>query len=145
MNPERRKNGGKLIMSRSPESTAKQRAWIKRYAQTPEGKKAIKLAQSTVRQKALKNARQRTLAYRLKTHRRQDIIPAPTRPCPLVCECCGNPPSKLALNVDHCHVTGVFRGWLCTRCNVGIGALGDNAAGLIRALEYLRKTGADLL
>jgi hypothetical protein len=40
---------------------------------------------------------------------------------------------------DHCHETGEFRGWLCNTCNTGLGMLGDNEAGLLRALEYLRR------
>lgn len=39
--------------------------------------------------------------------------------------------------VDHDHVTGLVRGILCFDCNTSIGKLGDNAAGLARALAYL--------
>ncbi len=42
------------------------------------------------------------------------------------------------LNVDHCHNSNVVRGLLCTPCNHAIGVLGDNEAGLVRALEYVR-------
>ena len=38
---------------------------------------------------------------------------------------------------DHDHQTDEFRGWLCSTCNRGLGHLGDNAAGLRRALAYL--------
>ena len=41
--------------------------------------------------------------------------------------------------VDHCHATDVFRGWLCHKCNRGIGAFGDGVEGLQRAINYLRK------
>jgi coenzyme F420-reducing hydrogenase beta subunit len=41
------------------------------------------------------------------------------------------------LCVDHCHETGKVRGLLCRQCNSAIGKLGDNAAGLQRALSYL--------
>lgn len=41
--------------------------------------------------------------------------------------------------VDHDHDTGHVRGLLCTRCNAGIGALGDNIEGLRRALAYLER------
>jgi hypothetical protein len=42
------------------------------------------------------------------------------------------------LYVDHCHDTGRVRGLVCHRCNLGLGALGDNEAGLTRALAYVR-------
>jgi hypothetical protein len=65
-------------------------------------------------------------------------LPAPTRPEPTVCECCGGPPRKNSLALDHCHETGVFRGWLCADCNLAIGALGDNSIGLLHAISYLQ-------
>lgn len=67
-------------------------------------------------------------------------LPAPTRPEPAVCELCGGANARRkALALDHCHVTGHFRGWLCIRCNAAIGALGDSIEGLLRAVEYLRR------
>jgi len=44
------------------------------------------------------------------------------------------------LSVDHCHITGIIRGLLCTNCNVGLGLLQDNAEVIKNALKYLRKT-----
>lgn len=69
--------------------------------------------------------------------------PEPTRPCPTTCECCGRDASasKRRLALDHCHATGVFRGWLCGNCNLAIGLLGDGAEGVSRALEYLKRAG----
>ena len=51
------------------------------------------------------------------------------------CECCG----KVAkLHCDHSHTKSKkFRGWLCSKCNVGIGNLGDTIIGIKRALKYL--------
>jgi hypothetical protein len=55
-----------------------------------------------------------------------------------VCGLCGGPPP---LVVDHCHKTKMVRGLLCSRCNRGLGMLGDDVDGLLRALTYLsRKT-----
>lgn len=65
-------------------------------------------------------------------------ISEPTRPTPEVCECCGKPDTK-ALALDHNHATGKFRGWLCSLCNTGIGALGDDIKGLQQAVRYLEK------
>ena len=33
------------------------------------------------------------------------------------CSICGKPEGKRKLNMDHCHATGTFRGWVCARCN----------------------------
>ena len=66
-------------------------------------------------------------------------LPEPTRPAPELCECCGGV-NDTAMNIDHCHDTGAFRGWLWRRCNLGIGHLGDNIAGVLLAVEYLRRT-----
>ena len=41
--------------------------------------------------------------------------------------------------IDHDHQTGAVRGLLCQRCNKGIGLLGDNIAGVQKALIYLQK------
>ena len=62
--------------------------------------------------------------------------PEPTRPMPTNCECCEYPQDTLHL--DHDHVTGKFRGWLCGCCNRGIGLLDDNLNGVCRAYNYLR-------
>ena len=70
-------------------------------------------------------------------------LPLPTRPWPEVCELCGRPPGKTALNLDHCHTTGKFRGWLCNSCNTSLGKMGDSIEGVkqwySRACSYLRR------
>jgi predicted Zn-ribbon and HTH transcriptional regulator len=45
---------------------------------------------------------------------------------------------KLAPQLDHCHETGGIRGILCRSCNTAIGALGDDEALLLRAIDYIR-------
>jgi hypothetical protein len=58
----------------------------------------------------------------------------------VTCECCGNLPStKKGMCLDHDHSTGAFRGWLCNRCNLGIGLLGDTQQGLKNAIMYLHR------
>lgn len=57
------------------------------------------------------------------------------------CALCGASFQSLArehLHIDHCHETGKIRGLLCMKCNVGLGMLGDNEKGLLKALRYLR-------
>lgn len=72
--------------------------------------------------------------------KRRKKYPLPTRKIPAVCECCSKK-QKRALALDHCHVTGKFRGWLCSNCNAALGLLGDNAIGVRSALVYLEKHG----
>jgi len=58
-----------------------------------------------------------------------------TPPLGTPCECCGI--TTQLLHWDHCHKTKQHRGWLCNNCNTGIGKLGDNIEGVIKALDYL--------
>lgn len=51
-------------------------------------------------------------------------------------------PGGKGFHVDHCHSTGVIRGILCTRCNVGIGSLRHDPEILAAAIYYLRSTEA---
>lgn len=55
------------------------------------------------------------------------------------CGICGKHESTLTkpINVDHCHNTNTVRGLLCWDCNVGLGKLGDNIEGLMKAIKYL--------
>ena len=69
--------------------------------------------------------------------RKRRILRFNAPPQPDTCECCGKKTEKL--NLDHCHHTGKFRGWLCRECNVGIGHLGDNISGLENAICYLKE------
>lgn len=69
-------------------------------------------------------------SLRQKLHK---TAPAP----PTLCECCGKKPMKFCL--DHDHTSNEFRGWLCDPCNTGIGKLGDDIEGVLRALKYLKQ------
>jgi hypothetical protein len=60
----------------------------------------------------------------------------PPRPEDGKCQCCG---LNRKFVLDHDHHTGEFRGWICDRCNRGIGALGDIPGGVAAGLEYLEK------
>ena len=51
------------------------------------------------------------------------------------CACCSRAGSRLF--IDHDHITNEFRGYVCRRCNLALGYLGDNNQGVINALAYL--------
>jgi Recombination endonuclease VII len=64
----------------------------------------------------------------------------PLWPMSTHCEICRRLPSaKKRICLDHCHLTGKFRGWLCDSCNRALGLFQDNPAVLIAAATYLRK------
>jgi hypothetical protein len=69
-------------------------------------------------------------------------LPEATREEPKECECCGKTQNK-SLALDHCHITGKFRGWLCNSCNLALGAAGDNKEGVIKLLEYLIRNSGE--
>lgn len=54
-----------------------------------------------------------------------------------LCAICNNPETKRKLSVDHDHKTGVIRGLLCTKCNLGLGYFKDDPTQLMKAAEYL--------
>jgi hypothetical protein len=70
-------------------------------------------------------------------------MPLAERPRPSTCECCGKHQTqqKRRLALDHCHSTGKFRGWLCSACNAGLGLFKDSPHLLVKAIEYLKRTG----
>ena len=56
-----------------------------------------------------------------------------------VCAICGNNRSKGVLELDHDHVTRQIRGFLCRKCNLGLGHFADNPNWLRRAAGYLER------
>ena len=65
----------------------------------------------------------------------------PTRPMPTLCECCRRPARGRwkVLHLDHDHVTGHFRGWLCNGCNLGLGLIGDTLESAEALVGYLKR------
>lgn len=64
------------------------------------------------------------------------------RPKPECCDLCGGKPSPWAhrgLVFDHCHQSGIFRGWLCDRCNRTLGQVKDSPDLLRKMATYLEQ------
>ena len=80
------------------------------------------------------------VCFRKRTGQVRDIKKS-APPKPLSCECCGSSEDgkKIKFVCDHDPILHTFRGWLCQSCNLGIGMLGDNQAGLAKATKYLNK------
>ena len=130
-NPDRAKTLQRAWRARNPERVKGYgRAW---RARNPERAKA--------RVKAWKATNpDRARRHNLKSGRR--FSSPPTRPEPALCEICGGVShDNQALALDHCHLTGQFRGWLCDRCNRGLGYFRDSPLALRAAAEYIERAG----
>ena len=55
---------------------------------------------------------------------------------PSECEICGK---DKRLVVDHDHKLNIFRGWICSSCNTGLGSFFDNKQSLENAIKYLKR------
>jgi len=53
------------------------------------------------------------------------------------CEICKSSTRRIC--IDHCHVTGKFRGFLCHNCNIILGMSKDNPDILRKCASYLEK------
>lgn len=53
------------------------------------------------------------------------------------CSCCGERTSQLSL--DHCHQSGIIRGFICGNCNTALGFAKDCVYRLQKCIDYLEK------
>jgi hypothetical protein len=81
-------------------------------------------------------ARQR--AYRARLDRKAARLgcEVPNREMPVRCDLCHEAPHR-TLQLDHCHKSKKFRGWLCGRCNKLLGMVKDDPQLLRAAAAYL--------
>lgn len=57
-----------------------------------------------------------------------------------LCALCGEPAKdKNTLVIDHCHSTGVVRGFIHRTCNLLIGYADENSNLLEKAIAYIKK------
>ena len=77
-------------------------------------------------------ARRRAAAYGLSLQEFRALLARQENACAI----CGT--SDRFLHVDHCHATGKVRGFLCNRCNIGLGYYDDDPELMEAATAYLR-------
>lgn len=71
-----------------------------------------------------------------RSRRKENLEYIAGRPKPEICEICGQ---KGRICFDHCHKTGIFRGWICEHCNVLLGFAKDDVERLQQLIKYLQK------
>lgn len=86
------------------------------------------------RREGAKHARIKKL-YGLTRDAHQALV-AKQSSCCAICGSYSEDPFKL--HIDHCHESGKVRGLLCSKCNQGIGLLGESEEVLASAARYLR-------
>jgi len=124
---------------RTPAQMEARRAYGRaQYAANPEARREyFRKASRSEKTKATKRAYN---AARRDLDRKRRGLPDPTRPCPVLCEICAQPPQgKQSMNLDHDHATGKFRGWLCSLCNRGLGFFHDRPDLLLQGAVYLER------
>lgn len=91
-------------------------------------------------ERKLENSRRDHVTERVRRETKMAKIAG--RPRPFVCDICEQPNSRRSdvIAFDHCHKHGHFRGWLCDRCNISLGAAKDDPDLLRKMAEYLEKT-----
>ncbi len=91
---------------------------------------------ANIRTKTRKNKMKRQYGITVEDYDR--LLQSQANSC-AVCKTATSGVKSNAFYVDHCHKTGKVRGLLCSKCNSGIGMLGDTAAAVQSAADYLRK------
>lgn len=106
-------------------------------ARNPKPKKALP-PPPTLDEQTARLRRERAAYMRSWKAKDAGFIPCFDFPPPPDDSRCFNCREVAKLHMDHDHTTGKYRGYLCIKCNMGIGQLGDTVEGLERALSYLR-------
>lgn len=124
-------------------ANARREKWMAKPGVRERQLERLKAWQRDNPERARRSARNSHLkkAYGITYDQMIEMLAAQGGKCAL-CDCVLDPLGKSPKNqvcVDHCHDTQRVRGLLCVRHNNALGALGDNAAGLMRAINYLKE------
>ncbi|WP_129141484.1 endonuclease domain-containing protein [Modicisalibacter coralii] len=128
----------KKLKARNPEYAERQRRnslrWTELNAERKVAQKRQYYSQGRVKQRdKLRDREASLLRFGLTIEDEVRILEQQGNRCGI----CGGDSGR-GFDIDHDHATGRFRGLICHRCNKGLGLLGDDIAGLEKALAYLR-------
>lgn len=114
-------------------SKKKQKEWSKEWRnKNPEKNAAMKKAWYDANPEKMKAMR---LVAKERSKKRREALVGKKRPA--ACEICK---TEKVLAADHCHRTGIYRGWLCNSCNLAIGCAKDDPEILRLMIAWVGKT-----
>lgn len=113
---------------------AQQKRWRDANARTIRAKVAARKR----KERLTKPEMQKIRMERYKAKQEALLVELAGRPRSEVCELCDE---KARTVFDHDHATGVFRGWLCDRCNRTLGQVKDSPELLRKLIAYLEAGG----
>jgi hypothetical protein len=123
---------------------AARRAWRRKYYKTAKGKAIITRGTAKWQSKNRYKMTAAQCVYRARTPNYYRTVVRvqlykPTYPEPECCEGCGIPfaATKKGSCMDHDHMTGKFRGYLCCNCNWALGHAKDSRVILQLLIDYL--------
>lgn len=102
------------------------------YRATPKVKQQIQDYNSKYRIRYAKNRKLKR--YKITEEQYDNELVKLDGRCPL----CKLIPQE-TFHIDHCHITGLFRGLLCGTCNKALGMFKEDIPTMKRAIEYLEK------
>lgn len=109
----------------------------RRYREKSREQRLPKEAEAARQRRKANPEAQRIRMERWKANKERKLAEIAGRPRQSQCELCGEEGKTV---FDHCHTSGIFRGWLCDRCNKVLGLVYDSPSLLARMIEYLTRS-----
>lgn len=119
-----------------PEVKDRDRAYQKAYLQRPEIIERMKINARAYHQRPEVKERRLQRTYGLTTEAFESMLIGQGSACAICNSSDWGPKGPV---IDHDHESGVIRGIICHRCNIGIGMFDDNPKLLQNATMYLEK------
>lgn len=130
-NPGKRTEEARKYRAKYPEKiSAKSKRWRDKNVET---RRPIEAEQARKRRKSDPEGNRRRIRA-FKERQELKLTEVAGRPRAAKCEVCGNAGQTV---FDHCHKSGMFRGWICDRCNKTLGMVKDSTRVLKNLARYL--------
>lgn len=140
----------KDLRKRNPEFVERQRKNTSKWVENHKKQKALLDAKYQLRpdskeRKSLRKRKRMLASFGLSLDDADRLLEIQEYRCAICGATAQNENNKKFLEFDHDHETNKPRGFLCQKCNKGIGLLGDCVEGIESAFKYLQNPPFKLL